>query len=313
MAEVRAQREPVYTQYMYNIGSFNPAYVNTVAKPEIALLYRSQWLDMPGAPTTMRLGVNLPFSNEQHGMGLNAVNDELGPSTQTYVDLAYAYKVKLAQESWLSFGLHAGGAFLNVDFSKGTFENPGEPILGSETLEKFYPTLGAGLFLYGKDTWYLGASTPNLLTNGIYDDDVAQIVPDKLQMNFIGGYVFTLSDGLKFKPAFLLNYISGAPLTTNLSANFLIQDVLTAGASYRVDNAISGLVGFQISSSIFAGYSYDYNTNPIGDYNKGSHEVILKFYLGKSGDEDKGTGESRKSDKIDAKGKPKQIDTPRFF
>ena len=28
--EVKAQREPQYTQYMYNIGSFNPAYVGTV-------------------------------------------------------------------------------------------------------------------------------------------------------------------------------------------------------------------------------------------------------------------------------------------
>ena len=90
-----------------------------------------------------------------------------------------------------------------------------------------------------------------------------------------------LLKNLKFKPAFLANFISGAPSTATLSANFLFNDVLTAGASYRFDNAISGLVGFQISNSMFAGYSYDYNTNPIGQYNSGSHEIILKFYVGR--------------------------------
>ncbi|PHQ58740.1 MAG: hypothetical protein COC08_09810 [Maribacter sp.] len=304
---LRAQKEPQYTQYMYNIGSFNPAYVGSVADPEISLMYRAQWLDIPGAPRTIRLGANLPLSNERHGLGFNVVNDQLGPSTQTYIDLAYSYQIKISDKTKLSFGMDAGGALLNVDFSKGTFENPGEPILTGENISKFYATVGAGLFLYEDNVWYFGASVPNFLTDGIYDDDVAMIVEDKLQFNFIGGYVFNLSEELKFKPAFLMNYIKGAPVNMNISTNFLIKDSFTVGASYRINNAISGLAGFQISSSTFIGYSYDYNTNPLGKFNNGSHELVLKFYLGK------GASDREKSDKIDAKGKPKQIDTPRFF
>ena len=34
-----AQKEPQYTQYMYNIGSFNPAYVGTVETPELEPTY----------------------------------------------------------------------------------------------------------------------------------------------------------------------------------------------------------------------------------------------------------------------------------
>lgn len=304
---LRGQKEPQYTQYMYNIGSFNPAYVGSVADPEIALMYRAQWLNIPGAPRTIRVGANLPFSNKRHGLGFNVVNDQLGPSTQTYIDLAYSYQIKISDNTKLSFGMDAGGALLNVDFSKGTFENPGEPILNGETISKFYATIGAGLFLYEDDVWYLGASVPNFLTDGIYDDDVATIVEDKLQFNFIGGYVFNLSEGLKFKPAFLINYIKGAPVNMNFSTNFLIKDSFTVGASYRVNNAISGLAGFQISSGTFIGYSYDHNTNPLGKFNNGSHELVLKFYLGKGG------SKREKNDKIDTKGEPKQIDTPRFF
>ncbi|MEX0290131.1 MAG: type IX secretion system membrane protein PorP/SprF [Flavobacteriaceae bacterium] len=304
--EGRAQREPQYTQYMYNIGSFNPAYVGTVETADISGLYRAQWIDIPGAPRTIRFGVNIPLANEKNGLGFNAISDQLGPTTQTYVDLAYSFQVNVSESAKLSFGIDAGGSFLNVDFSKGTFENPGEPILDRQLIREFYPTVGAGLFLYD-ESWYLGASVPNFLTDGIYNEDVATIVEDKLQFNFIGGYVFDLSDGLKFKPAFLVNYIAGAPVTINGSANFLISDVFTLGASYRSNNAVSGLAGFQISSGTFLGYSYDYNTNGLGAYNSGSHEVILKFYLGKGGERSSDDGTKSR------KGKPKQIDSPRFF
>lgn len=299
-----SQREPQYTQYMYNIGSFNPAYVGSVETPDLNLLYRAQWIDIPGAPRTIRFGANLPVG-EQHGLGFNAVNDQLGPVSQTFVDISYSFQVNLSEDAWLSFGLDAGGNFLNTDFSKGSFENPGEPILDQQNINEFYPTVGAGVFLY-QQHWYLGASVPNFLTDALTSNEVAQVVEDQVQFNFIGGYVFDLSESVKFKPAFLLNYISGAPLLGNGSANFLINDVLTLGAAYRFDNAVSGLAGFQVNPSIFLGYAYDYNTNGLGGFNSGSHEVILKFYLGK------GWARDRDS-KQDKNKKGKQIDSPRFF
>ena len=306
---VNAQKEPQYTQYMYNIGSFNPAYVGTTETPEIMGAYRAQWLSIPGAPRTLRLGANVPFTNEKMGMGINVMSDQLGPSSQTYIDLAYSYQLNLSENTKLSFGMDVGGSFLNVDFAKGTFENPGEPILDREQINRFYPTIGAGLFLYGEDTWYLGASIPNFLTDGIYNDDVATIIEDKIQFNFIGGYVFDLSESLKFKPAFLLNYINGAPLNSNVSANFLFNEKFTMGASYRIGNAFSGLAGFQVGGGTFIGYSYDYNTNALGQFNNGSHEIVLKFYLG--GREGRNSDKSSKNNKK-LKGKPKRIDTPRY-
>ena len=304
---VHGQKEPQYTQYMYNIGSFNPAYVGSVETPDISGLYRVQWTGIPGAPKTLRFGVNLPLENEKHGLGFNVVSDQIGPTSQTYVDFAYSFQVKLSETTRLSFGVDAGGSLLNVDYGKGDFENPNEPLLnGEDTFNKFYPTIGAGLFMY-EQNWYLGLSIPNFLTDGIYADEVSNIVEDKLQFNFIGGYVFDLSENLKFKPAFLVNTLKGAPVNLNLSTNFLINDIVTLGASYRWDNAVSGLAGLQISNNLFLGYSYDYNTTNFGEYSQGSHEVILKFYLGRE------SSKPAKGEKRESKGKPKQIDSPRFF
>ena len=307
---VQAQKEPQYTQYMYNIGSFNPAYVGTVESPEIIGLYRAQWVDVPGAPTTIRAGANIPFKNERTGLGINIVNDELGPSRQTFLDVAYSYQIQLSDETKLSFGLNAGGSMLDIDYSRGTFENESDPSILGENYNSFYPTIGAGLFVYHEEDWYLGVSVPNFLTNGLYNDEVATIVEDNMQFNAIGGYVFQLGDRTKFKPAFLVNYLEGSPVTLNLSANFQFIDALTIGASYRMDNAVSGLAGFQISNAMFIGYSYDYATNGLGEYSGGSHEAILKFYIGRGGF---GSGNKGNKSRDKNTNKGKQIDSPRFF
>lgn len=308
---VHAQKEPQYTQYMYNIGSFNPAYVGTVESPEVIGLYRAQWVDIPGAPTTIRAGANIPFKNEKMGLGVNVVSDELGPSRQTYIDVAYSYQIQLSGDTKLSFGLNAGGSSLSIDYSKGNFVDPSDPSILGDNYNNFYPTIGAGLFMYHEEDWYLGVSAPNFLTSGLYNEEVATIVEDNMQFNAIGGYVFQLGDRTKFKPAFLVNYLQGSPVTLNLSANFQFIDALTIGASYRFDNAVSGMTGFQISNGMFIGYSYDYATNGLGEYSGGSHEAILKFYIGRGGF---GFGDNKSKDRNkNTKNKGKQIDSPRFF
>ncbi|NER09469.1 PorP/SprF family type IX secretion system membrane protein [Muriicola jejuensis] len=300
-----SQLEPQYTQYMYNIGSINPGYVGSVDNAEIAALYRAQWIDIEGAPRTLRFGTNIPFSNGKVGMGINVVSDQFGPTSQTYFDVAYSYQVNLSSDTYLSFGIDAGGGILDIDFTKGNFEEPDEPLLTNNVFNKFYPTVGAGIFMYSED-WYLGASVPNFLTGLTKDEEIEAYFNDRVQVNVIGGVVLELSDNLKFKPAFLAGYFEGLPFRFDLSANFLISNLFTAGVGYRVNNSLSGLAGFQISSGVFLGYSYDYSTTSLGQYNQGSHEMILKFFLGEGG--------NRQSDRSKGKkGKPKQVDNPRFF
>ena len=48
-----AQQDPQYTQYMYNMSVINPAYAaDEDASLSIGLLYRSQWAQAVGGPTT---------------------------------------------------------------------------------------------------------------------------------------------------------------------------------------------------------------------------------------------------------------------
>jgi type IX secretion system PorP/SprF family membrane protein len=95
----------------------------------------------------------------------------------------------------------------------------------------------------------------------------------------IGGYIFDISQNTKFKPAALFDYVEGAPIRANLSANFLFLERFTVGAGYSMDAAVSALAGFQVTNNIFIGYAYDYNTSDFNQYNEGSHEILIKFSL----------------------------------
>lgn len=275
--KIQAQQEPQYTQYMYNTLTINPGYTGSPGYLEAVLLHRSQWVGIDGAPRTQAFTLHSPVG-EKVGLGFSAVNDALGPANELYVDGNFSYTIDVGYESKIAFGLKAGARVLNIDWSKGIFLQDGDVLLNNNINNRIAPTIGAGVYYY-TDRWYIGGSVPNFIRSDYYDDVQESTVSDRLHYYVMGGYVFDISDGLKFKPAVLGKIVSGAPVTVDVSANFLIQDVLTLGASYRYDDSVSALAGFQISRSIFAGYSYDYSVTELNKYNNGSHEIILRFQL----------------------------------
>jgi len=277
-ANVFAQQEPQYTQYMYNTLTVNPGYTGSVGYPDAVLLHRSQWVGIDGAPTTQSFTIHSPALHEGVGLGLSAINDRLGPANEVYVDGNFSYTLPVGPEAKLAFGLKAGLNVLNIDWSKGRAYQEGDPLLNTNINNEISPLIGAGLYYY-TDNWYAGVSVPNFIRSDHYDDVLETAISDRLHYYVIGGYVFSFSDNFKFKPAVLGKIVSGAPVTIDASANFLLYEKLTLGAAYRWNDAISALAGFQISKDIWLGYSYDYSTTELSKYNDGSHEIILRFQL----------------------------------
>ncbi len=276
--EAFAQQDPQYTQYMYNTLTVNPGYTGSTGGLEANVLHRSQWVGIDGAPQTQSFAIHSPVLNEKTGAGLSVINDRLGPSDEFYVDGNFAYNLYLGYRAKLAFGMKAGVRVLNIDWSRGRYYQEGDPLLNTNINNKISPAVGAGLYYY-TDDWYAGLSVPNFIQNNIYDDVREATVSDRLHYYIMGGYVFNLSSSVKFKPAVLGKVVSGAPVTVDVSANFLLRDVLTLGASWRWDDSVSALAGIQITENIFAGYSFDYTTTSLNKYNNGTHEFLLRFQL----------------------------------
>lgn len=286
-----AQQDPEYTQYMYNTMAVNPAYAGSTGALEATLLHRSQWVGISGAPETQSFSIHAPLRNEKVGLGLSVVNDKIGPSSELYLDGNFSYSIPLGYEKRLAFGLKAGMRMLNVDWSKGRYYDPNDVLLNQNIDNQAKLAVGAGIYYY-TDKWYVGASVPSFIENSYYDDVQESIDYDRLHYYFMGGYVFDLNPNLKFKPAFLVKAVSGAPLTADISANFMIAEKFVIGGSYRTDDSVSILAGFQISKSFYVGYAFDYTVSDLNKYNDGSHEIILRYQFNK--------GESK-------------IKSPRFF
>jgi type IX secretion system PorP/SprF family membrane protein len=96
---------------------------------------------------------------------------------------------------------------------------------------------------------------------------------------FTGGYVFDLSENVKFKPSFMMKSAIKAPTSIDVSSNFLFYEKFEAGASYRLNDSYGAMVNFAISPSIKIGYAYDYIVSDLKINTTSSHEIMLLFDL----------------------------------
>ncbi|WP_283642906.1 PorP/SprF family type IX secretion system membrane protein [Croceibacter atlanticus] len=278
MVKLCAQQSTQYTHYTFNQMSFNPAYAGSQETLEGVLIYRDQWSKINGAPVSQSLSIHSPLNNDKVGLGLDIQNDKLGPAKQFYANGNFSYTLQLKQEMQLALGLKAGLKVFDLDFSEGQSSTPNDLAFQNNNT-RLTPTLGVGAFLY-KPKWYLGLSVLDILSDRYYDVSEENVAKEKVQYFLTGGYIFDLSDNVRFKPAFLGKYLSGFPLVVDVSANFLIYNKFSLGISYRYDDALSGLAGFYFFDGFFAGYSYDYTVSSFNNTNTGgSHELMLSYKL----------------------------------
>jgi len=293
-ALMKAQQDPQFTHYMYNMSVINPAYAtDNEGVINLGGLYRTQWVGAVGAPKTATVFAHSPVAKRVEA-GLSFVNDDIGDvvhENNIYADVAYV--IPVSERNKLSFGIKGGITLFDVSFNGFQYTDPGIDKAFENNINKTFPNVGAGTFFFS-DHYYLGFSVPNLLTtkhierqNGIQTTGV-----EAIHYFFTGGYVFDLNPNLKFKPAFMAKGVSGAPLAVDLTANFLINERFELGAGYRWDDSVSGLVNFYVTPSLHIGYSYDYTLSNLGKYNSGTHEIFLLFDLDTSNLSSKGYDKS---------------------
>ncbi|MBB4802427.1 type IX secretion system PorP/SprF family membrane protein [Flavobacterium nitrogenifigens] len=272
-----AQQDAQFTQYMYNTININPAYAGSRGALSVFALHRDQWVGLDGAPKTNTISVNTPINNSNVGLGVSLVNDKIGPTTENQFSVDLSYTVPTSDTWKLSFGIKGTADIFNLDVTKLSPETAGDPQFQNLNND-FSPNVGAGIYWHSSKA-YIGLSVPNFIQTNRYDDNDVAIYKDQINYYLMGGYVFDLSQEIKFKPAVLTKLVEGAPLQLDVSANFLFFEKLTLGAAYRWDAAVSAMAGFQLTEGLYIGYGYDNETTRLRNYNSGSHEIFLRFEL----------------------------------
>ena len=282
-----AQQLPQFTQYMFNTISINPAYAGSRETLSIVGLHRSQWVGLEGGPETQTLSVHAPLRNEKMGVGISFINDKLGYENFSYVYGDYSYTINTSETTKLAFGVKAGLTHYSLDETLLNDPSVADDPFFNDLSNRWSPNLGAGLYLHSP-RWYVGLSAPRILNtdyNKGRGGTLDYIALERISYYLTGGYVFDLSETTKLKPSVLLKGTNGAPLSFDISANFLFNDVFWIGGGYRVDQntaAIGGIADFQISKQLRIGYAYEYPISDLRAYTSGTHEILLMFEVFKS-------------------------------
>ncbi len=275
--EATAQQDPHYTQYMYNMNVINPAYAGSKEALSFGLLYRKQWVEIEDAPTTGTFFVHSPVGKNV-GLGLSVISDKIGPVEENNIFADFSYTLNLGGEHRLAFGIKGGVSLHNIDFNTiyPTLPDVGDGVFAGSNPSSSTFNVGAGAFYY-TDKYYIAFSVPNMLKSKYLDYNGVAYGSEVSHYFLTGGYVFDLTENVKFKPFAMFKSAFNAPSSLDVSTNFLFNDRFEIGATYRLEDSFGAMVNYAITPSLRVGYAYDHIVSDLNVTTPSSHEIILLF------------------------------------
>lgn len=287
VANVQAQNDPLYAQYLNNPLLINPAYTGLNNNFNASVTYRKQWAGFEGSPSTGNVSAHTSLVNNKMGVGIVLLQDKIGNSNNTEIQGTYAYKIGF-NKMYLSFGLQAG--VLNFR-SNNTLLNPydkGDAVfMQNQDITK--PSFGAGIILKS-DRFFIGLSVPRMLkATGTFIDSASNAFEANVyNQHFYGtaAYVFNLSKRVHLKPSLLIKWVKGAPVSVDYQANIILDGKYIAGLYTRNLNSMGALLQFKFTKGYRFGYAYEIPlSNSVGtQFN--SHEICLGINLSLFGSHD---------------------------
>jgi len=272
---VSAQQDPQYTQYMYNMNVVNPAYAGSFEGVAIGALYRSQWVGLEGAPTTGTLAIHSPVG-KRVGLGFSLISDEVGPVSETNAYVDFSYTLPVGTGTKLAFGLKAGFTFHDIGTGSIDTIDAGDPFFAQD-INETTPNIGAGLYFYKPNKYYISASMPNILNSVHLDANGLNIGSETQHFFAAAGYVFDLSEDFKLKPHALAKIASDSPISYDLNLNLFMYNFMEIGGGYRLDDSFSGMINFLVAPNLRIGYAYDSIQSQLDVVTSSSHEIFINF------------------------------------
>ncbi|MCB0428656.1 MAG: type IX secretion system membrane protein PorP/SprF [Flavobacteriales bacterium] len=271
-----AQQAPQYTQYMFNQFGLNPAVAGSFPCWDFKAGYRTQWVGFDGAPKTFWFSAHGPLKirsghNGKHGAGVYLNSDRIGPVRQLYLNFAYAYHVRVQDESWLSLGIFAG--LQNYAFRGSEIITPvQDAALDGDNSSLVIPELMPGIW-YTSPNSYIGMSLKHSLGNKLKAHGPESDLSRHIYLT--GGKRFVSKSGIMYTPSAMIKYAPSGPLAVDLNLFADLSEPIGIGVSYRYQDAVAAMLRLRLSYSFFVGYSFDYTLSDIQNVSSNTHEFVI--------------------------------------
>lgn len=290
-----AQQAPQYSLYMLNPYAYNPACAGLENTLVATGVYRKQWTSLLGAPETQHINVHLPLYVIQSGVGIRLENDMIGAHRTTQVIGSYNYQLEIGRNALISIGVSGGYLQYSLDGNKlrapdGTYAEPGpfthnDQLLPEGKVQAGSPVVEAGVF-FQSQRLEVGVATqpvfaPVLEVGG---SSGFRLKPVQHYL-FTASYRLSVGEDLVIRPSILAK-TDVSETQIEISSLFRWRENIFAGASYRgfgasARDAVVLLAGLQINERTTLAYSFDLPLSALKAANRGSHELLLRYSLGK--------------------------------
>jgi type IX secretion system PorP/SprF family membrane protein len=271
---IYGQNDIQLSQQMFSRTNYNPAASGLSEDLNFFLLARQQWIGFRDAPQTIVINGTTFVPWTQSGWGFSIVGDMLGFEKSINPKIRYAFHIPFMQsKSSLALGIGAGVMYKTQDFNKAEYENPEDPERQYGMMSQTRPDIDFGLEYNSK---YLSVGTSvthlgNKLNNNLTTESSPHFYVHARGM-FDLNPMWQLTPSLAWHNTKNVNQVE-ANVTVFMKKRFWV------GGSYRFQESIVFLAGVYITPNIMLGYSYDYSTISLHNYEAGSHELMLSLRI----------------------------------
>lgn len=281
-----ASQDPLSSLFMTNPYLINPGLTGTFDYYQIITNHRLQWLGITDAPLTNYISVYGPMVKQPMGLGGYLMSDIIGPTSITSFNFSYAYHYAVTEDLKVSLGLKLGLFQYKIDGSQISMEEKyDQAFTEGQIYQNFKPDAAVGLYAWSS-TYHGGIAVTDLFGNKLqFEDDTLDIASRIKQHLYIhGGYNYLINRELSIEPQLIIRTTTATPLQFELNARVWYgrrqwnDNKIWGGLSFRTyENSLTVVVGVFAQKKIEIGYAYDIPLGQIGNYNSGSHDLVLRF------------------------------------
>lgn len=269
-----AQQDPQYSQYMFNHFVVNPAYAGSRDVLNVSATARDQWTGYAGKVQTQALTATMPLRSKNVGIGVNFINDKIGPTATKFFAASYAYHLRVRNNK-LSFGLRAGVMNYVLNWDALTPKDQGDQLIGSGMQSKTVPVFDFGAYYYGNNG-YISASLTHL--NNAHFSTISTGTITTVQHLFVSASkAFTINEQLVLNPSCMFKVAKSTPASVDINLNARLFNKLWIGSSFKVGYGLSFLAQYNVTDRFKVGYSYDWGFIGIGKYTGTTHEFFIGY------------------------------------
>lgn len=276
--QLKAQLNPLGSQYYINQYLINPAFAGTDQGLKINGAFRKLWSNIDGSPVSQSLTADYGFSKV--GIGLNIASESAGLQREIRAVATYAYHLQLNDANQLHFGLSGGFTNQRLENSdvNGDFN---DPLINQYNDRETYIDGDFGM-AFTSNKWTIQGSIPNI--KNFFKKETIKQVDVNVFYSAIS-YKFNFDEGLNLvqvEPKVAFRGIKGFDNVWDAGALVSIANkkILFTGIYHSTKSGTFGL-GMDFQNRYLINAMYTTETSALSGYTNGSFELNLRLNLSK--------------------------------